>query len=101
MIKSLSVIKHYNNSLFAVLKGADVQVDDEEVKVVCRFSFHKDRITEQRNASLIEKAFSKVYGRNMHLIVKIDSRNQPEVVDAQEELATTAAAIFGAEVIDG
>jgi len=101
LIKSLSVIKHYNNSLFAVLKGADVQVDDEEVKVVCRFSFHKDRITEQRNASLIEKAFSKVYGRNMHLIVKIDSRNQPEVVDAQEELATTAAAIFGAEVIDG
>ena len=65
------------------------------------FSFHKDRITEQRNASLIEKAFGKVYGRNMHLIVKIDSRNQPEVVDAQEELATTAAAIFGAEVIDG
>ncbi len=100
LIKSLSVIKHYNNSLFAVLKGADVQVDSEEIKVACRFSFHKDRIMEQRNSSLIEKAFSKVYGKSMHLNVKVDNQSKAKEVNPEEELVSSAAAIFGAEVTD-
>ncbi len=100
LIKALSVIKHYNNSLFAVLKGADVKVSNDEVSIACRFSFHKDRIMEQRNSNLIEKAFSKVYGRSMQLSVKVDNQNKPKEVDPGEELAKSAAAIFGVEVTD-
>jgi DNA polymerase-3 subunit gamma/tau len=100
LIKSLSVIKHYNNSLFAVLKGAEVKVDNDEVNIACRFSFHKDRILEQRNSSLIEKAFSKVYGKSMHIVVKVDNSNKPKEVNPEEELVSSAAAIFGAEVTD-
>jgi DNA polymerase-3 subunit gamma/tau len=101
LIKALSVIKHYNNSLYAVLKSAEVGVDNESVKVACRFSFHKDRIQEQKNSSLIEKAFSKVYGRNMHLVADVESKPKPDKVNPDEELVSTAAAIFGAEVTDG
>lgn len=100
LIKSLSVIKHYNNSLFAVLKGAEVLVDGDEIKVMCRFSFHKDRIKEQRNSNLIEKAFSKVYGRNMNLSIGVDNKDKPKEVDPGEELVKSAAAIFGGEVTD-
>ena len=100
LLKSLSVIKHYNNSLFAVLKGADLSIAGEEVKIKCRFSFHKDRITEQRNTNLIEKAFSKVYGKSMHLVVLVDNQNKPKEIDPAEEVVKSAAAIFGGEIID-
>jgi len=99
LIKSLSVIKHYNNSLFAVLKGAEIGIVNEEIRINCRFSFHKDRIMEQRNTNLIEKAFSKVYGKGMHLSVGVDN-NKPEKIDPAEEVVKSAAAIFGAEVTD-
>lgn len=101
LIKSLSVIKHYNNSLYAVLRGAEISVEDSEIRVKCQFSFHKDRISEPRNTNLVEKAFSKVYGQNMHLITKIDSAKQTAAVSSQEELASSALAIFGGEVVDG
>jgi DNA polymerase-3 subunit gamma/tau len=100
LLKSLSVIKHYNNSLFAVLKGADLSIAGEEVKIKCRFSFHKDRIMEQRNTNLIEKAFSKVYGKSMHLVVLVDNQNKPKEIDPAEEVVKSAAAIFGVEITD-
>ncbi|MCX6804606.1 MAG: DNA polymerase III subunit gamma/tau [Patescibacteria group bacterium] len=100
-IKSLSVIKHYNNSLYAVLKGAEIRVYKDSIEVVCRFSFHKDRIAEPRNTSLVEKAFTKVYGRSMHLIIKLEAIKKPTQIDSQEELVSSAMAILGGEVIDG
>jgi hypothetical protein len=54
---------------------------------------------EQRNTNLIEKAFSKVYGKGMHLSVGVDN-NKPEKIDPAEEVVKSAAAIFGAEVTD-
>jgi len=101
LIKSLSVIKHYNNSLYAVLRGSEIEVADDEIIVKCQFSFHKDRISEPRNTNLVEKAFSKVYGQNMHLTTKLDTAKQTAAVSSQEELANSALAIFGGEVVDG
>ena len=101
LLKSLSVIKHYNNSLYAVLKGADIKVGPEEVIVKCRFTFHKDRISEHRNTTLIEKAFSKVYGRSMHLVSEVENSKKPEKINSEEELLSSAIAILGGEVVDG
>ena len=101
LLKSLSVIKHYNNSLYAVLKGADIQVGAEEVVVKCRFIFHKDRISEHRNTTLIEKAFSKVYGRSMHLVSEVDNMKKTDKINSEEELVSSAIAILGGEVVDG
>jgi hypothetical protein len=42
-----------------------------------------------------------VYGQNMHLITKIDTAKQTAAVSSQEELASSALAIFGGEVVDG
>ena len=101
LLKSLSVIKHYNNSLYAVLKGAEIKVSKEEVLVKCRFTFHKDRISEHRNGSLIEKAFSKVYGRSMHLVTEVENSKKSEKINSEEELMSSAIAILGGEVVDG
>lgn len=101
IVKSLSVIKHYNNSLYAVLRGSKLSIEGDEIKIVCRFSFHKERLAEHRNLSLIEKAFSKVYGESMHVTTKIESANNDSGVDKEQELMSSAMAILGGEVVDG
>lgn len=101
LIKSLSVIKHYNNSLYALLRGAKMQIEDNQVRVKCRFSFHRDRISEQRNMQLIEKAFSKVYDRPMQLVAEVESTQKADKINSEEELISSAMAIFGGEVVDG
>lgn len=100
-VKALSIIKHYNNSLYAVLRGSKLSVTGDEVVVVCRFSFHKERLAEPRNRTLIEKAFSKVYGETMHVTTSIEAVGEPAKVDKEQELMSSAMAILGGEVIDG
>ena len=101
MVKALSVIKHYNNSLYAVLRGSQLTVKGDEISITCRFSFHRERLAEPRNQSLIEKAFSKVYGESMHVTTSIESAGEPDKVDTEQELMSSAMAILGGEVIDG
>ncbi len=101
LIKSLSVIKNHNNSLYAVLMGSDLSVNSSEIRVKCRFSFHKDRVCEARNTSLVEKAFSKVYGHSMHLVTELVPTPSPTTENAAQDLVSSAMAILGGEIIDG
>lgn len=100
IIKALSIIKNNNNSLYAVLRSSDISIDGDKIIVMSRFSFHKDRILEQKNRGLIEKAFEKVCGNSMRLNADIKNRPEIEKVNPEEELVSTAAAIFGGEVTD-
>lgn len=101
-IKSLSIVKHYNNSLYAVLRGARISINDGDISVACRFSFHRDRINEPRNLVLIAKAFGKVYGREMSVKASLDQVSQKEPqIDREQELMSSAMAILGGEVVDG
>lgn len=100
-IKALSVIKHYNNSLYAVLRGSKLDIEDDEIKIICRFSFHRDRIAEPRNTTLIEKAFSKVYGNEMHVSTSLNTEKKELRVNREQELMSSAMAILGGEVVNG
>ncbi len=101
LIKSLSVIKNHNNSLYAVLMGSEMSVNGTEIRVKCRFSFHKDRVSEVRNTSLVEKAFSKVYGHSMHLVTELVPTPNQTTENTTQDLVSSAMAILGGEVIDG
>ncbi len=100
LIKSLSVIKHHNNSLYAVMRGSSIVITNNEINITCQFSFHRDRISEPHNTSLVEETFSKVYGRKMHLAVQLSNIKAPTTVNSQEELLNSAVAILGGEIID-
>lgn len=100
-IKALSIVKHYNNSLYAVLRGSQLEIKGDEITVTCRFSFHRDRIVEPRNLALIEKAFSKVFETQMHVKTMLDNGKKDPPVDREKELMSSAMAILGGEVVDG
>lgn len=103
VIKALSVIKHYNNSLYAVLRGSGLEVADDHINITCRFSFHRDRLKETRNMELIQKAFSKVFGRDMmaHIEVENQAPSKEKSVDSESELVSSAMAILGGELVEG
>lgn len=103
VIKALSVIKHYNNSLYAVLRGSGLEVADDHINIACRFSFHRDRLKEARNMELIQKAFSKVFGRDMiaHIEVENQAPAKEKSVDTESELVSSAMAILGGELVEG
>ncbi len=103
IIKALSIIKHYNNSLYAVLKGSQMEMNDNTLTVFCRFSFHRDRMNEGRNRELIEKAFAKVFGQNIDVKIEVEQAkpNKPSKADAETELVSSAMAILGGELVEG
>jgi hypothetical protein len=101
-IKALSVIKHYNNSLYAVLRGAKLEIKGSKILILCRFSFHRERLNELRNKELIEKAFSKVFGTSLVATIEVEGAPSKQAsVDPESELVSSAMAILGGELVEG
>ncbi len=102
LAKALSLIKEKNNSLYALLRSAQLQIDGVKFIVECRFSFHKERIEEAKNRQLVEQAMTKVFSQPMELVcrlVQIQSEHRPTKPD--NELVSSALEILGGEVVGG
>lgn len=105
LAKALSLVKQHNNSLYAVLRSAQLTMVGDELQAEFRFSFHRERMEEPRNRQLIEQCFSKVYEHSITIKSTITSAPEPagQPVDPAEnsgELVSAAMAIFNGEVID-
>lgn len=102
--KALSLIKEHNNSLYAVLRSSQYRMEGDSFVVSCRFSFHKERIEEPRNRTLIEKAMTKTFGRPIELRCEAESsqkKAEAAPADTDSELVSSAIAILGGELVDG
>lgn len=102
LAKALSLIKEKNNSLYALLRSAQLQIDGVKFIVECRFSFHKERIEEAKNRQLVEQAMTKVFSQPMELVCRL-TQAQPERQPAKRdnELVSSALEILGGEVVGG
>ena len=101
-LKALTQIKQRNNSLYALLRSStSIQFEGDQVILGCRFSFHRDRLKEEKNLQIIEQAITRVYGRKFKVSPQLEAR-QPVVAtgDSSSELVSSALEILGGEVID-
>ena len=101
-MKGLSLIKERNNSLYAVMLSANPRVEADTLVLDCRFRFHKERIEESKNRSLIEGAMKKTFGRTINLrcdIVSEPKSTPPD--DKDSELISSALEILGGEIVNG
>ena len=100
--KGLSLIKDRNNSLYAVMRSANPHIEGDKLVLECRFSFHKERIEEQKNRQLIEQIMSKALSRDIMLDCRLTKTSEKqESVDSGQELVASALEILGGEVING
>ncbi len=100
--KGLSLIKERNNSLYAVMRSANPHIEDNKLVLECRFSFHKERMEEQKNRQLIEQIMSKSLGRDIMLNCRLmKASEEKQAVDSGQELVASALEILGGEVVNG
>lgn len=102
LAKALSLIKEKNNSLYALLRSAQLQIDGVKFIVECRFSFHKERIEEVKNRQLVEQALTKVFSRPIELVCRLtQAEREPQPTKRDNELVNSALEILGGEVVGG
>lgn len=69
----LLFVKTQNNSLYTVLRLAEVSWSEESsLTLTFKFGFHKKRADETKNKSLIAQAIQEVYGVSVDVVTKLD-----------------------------
>lgn len=99
--KVLASIKTSHNSLYAVLRQAQPVLTEDELILQFKFSFHKDRVSENKNKQVVEQAISAI----IDAPVTISVRHNPELKEkppkpAQSEFTTVAELMGGGEIMD-
>jgi len=103
-MKALTYIKQRNNSLYALLRSScTVEFrDNNQVVLACRFGFHRDRLKETKNKTIIEQALAKVYGQKFVVLPQLETRPsaaQTPPTAPEAELMASALEILGGEVV--
>lgn len=112
LAKALSMIKHHNNSLYAVLRSAELSVSGNRLMAKFRFNFHRERLEDGRNRAMVEQCLSKAFGRAMEIHTSLlqpkqDAAQPPATStvaskkETEDELVSAAMSIFKGEMIDG
>lgn len=103
-IKTLSLIKQRNASLYGLLRTIQVEFTGEECTVTARFTFHHRRLMEQRNYAVIKQALESSSGKPITLNVVL-ARSQDSGSSGETPRETDADAIkqvfdiLGGEVV--
>ena len=90
-------VKKENSTLAALLKDAKpMTVDDGKIVLGVRFKFHKDKISEARNVSVLEGVICNVTGNSCRVYCEIAdfSTKKPKVSHSDDELAAEAERVF-------
>jgi hypothetical protein len=99
-LKALMQIKNKNNSLYALLRSTKVELGEDQLILTSRFNFHRQRLEESKNRSIIEAAITKAYGKPMHIVCQLEADTAPPVADRSQELVSSALEIFGGEIVE-
>jgi len=100
-MKALAELKAKNNSLYALLCSCAARQDGDNLVLGARFSFHRDRLLEPKNQTIIEAAAGRAFGHAMHMRAQLQAE-APVVAQADPaaELVTSALEILGGEVVE-
>lgn len=98
--KALLLIKARNNSLYALLQSCSCEIGEDQVTITCRFNFHRQRLQEEKNFTIIESALAKTYGKKVKLKTTLESSATSGQIDNSAELVSSALDILGGEVVE-
>ena len=100
-LKTLSVIRSNHSSLYALLKSAVPKFDQDRVRLSFQFQFHRRRLEEAKNKSVLTRAMAEVYDQPIvietALLKKRTGAGQPEPGD--KDAVASVLQILGGEVV--
>jgi len=93
-------VKAENHSVHALLRAAQPELSGKELKLHFQYQFHKERVEDNKNKLILDKAASKVYGQPLKVKCVLLSggakkpKEKPEV-----NLENQVVEMFGGEII--
>ena len=107
----LEEVKLANHSIRAFLQAGEPTHLDQNgaLMITYRYNFHKERMDEIRNRTVVEKAIEKITGLKVHLCGEVDAdkllkTNNSRNITAQhsqDEASADITAVFGGgKIID-
>lgn len=100
-MRALAEIKAHNNSLYALLCSCGTHRTERGIELLARFSFHRDRLLEDKNMTLIENAVKRSFGKALPITVSLQmERVVRQETRPEEELVSSALEILGGEVVE-
>ena len=92
----IDTLKKENASLAALLKDAKpLKIDQDEIILGVKFSFHKDRISEPKNSQILEKVISDIMGNKCRITCELaDLKPKPKESITKEKLKEAVDEIF-------
>jgi DNA polymerase-3 subunit gamma/tau len=100
-MKALAQIKAYNNSLYALLCSCSAHQTSSGIELIARFGFHRDRLLEPKNLTVIEAAVAKAFNRKLPVTCRLQQTEPVKASsDPAAELVSSALEILGGEIVE-
>ena len=97
----LEELKKTHNTLYAILRMADISKDKNQINLVFDFPFHKNTISEAKNLTIIADLFKAKSGQNYKIQCILSGKDPKEIKLKEEVPIETITEIFGGgEVIE-
>ncbi len=97
--KILSLIKERNNSLYAILRLAEVALEEKTLNLSFPFAFHKKRMEEDANKRLLAECLAEVYAP-LEIKVLLGDRPSGENVDTADNATKVMNLMGGGSIIN-
>ncbi|RLC35420.1 DNA polymerase III subunit gamma/tau [Candidatus Shapirobacteria bacterium] len=92
----LRAVKPFNHSVEAFLRASRPKlVDGDKLVVEVFYSFHKERLEEQRNKTIVEKGLDEILGCNLSLVCVLSDNKRDKMVETKKDMYDVAKDIFG------
>lgn len=103
-VKTLSLVKQSNTSLYGLLRNVEVTFEDHTCTLTAQFQFHYRRLMEHHNYTAVHDALKQARGEDITLRVALASseespRSEHEAKQADEAVMKQVFDILGGEVM--
>ena len=73
--KVLAALKSKYNTLYGVARMARVEISEDSITLYLKFAFHKKRLAESKNSTIITDILKNLTGNDMSLHCELDTIN--------------------------
>ncbi len=98
--KVLNLLKSKYNTLYGIVRMAQVEIKDPDIELKFAFSFHQKRVNEPKNRTIILEAAKQVSGHKMNLECSVDQtllKKPITKIPETESGMNVISSIFGLE----
>ncbi|MCA9344375.1 hypothetical protein KC946_00910, partial [Candidatus Saccharibacteria bacterium] len=99
----LTAVKQKYNTLYGVLRMADTTFEEDKLILSFKFPFHKKKIDDSKNKTIISDLIKNKTGQDMEIIVQLTNKVEtpkPAVVTKSKAISNVSDIFGGAELLE-